>query len=168
MAIQIEDGTGVADAVSFATAAELTTFATARGFDLPEGDTEKEQLLVKAGDYMLGLEPRLKGTRTTATQRLPFPRHSIPTGFAAGSYYGPDTIPPMVKEAQMRLAVSGHANGGVLRPDGAGREVVMKKTGPLETEYAKQGSGTIQPQFNAAMDLLKPFLKPNTIIVERA
>lgn len=156
MSLTIEDGTGVAGADSFASVAEARAFAAARGLTLPADDADVEPLLVKAADFILGLENQMRGDRTTSTQRLPFPRYDVvlPGGYNLNPY----EIPAQVKEAQMRLAVD--ANSNDLNPNGTGQEVIRKKVGPLETQYAEKGSTTVTPEFNAAMDLLKPLLLP--------
>ena len=153
MAILIEDGTGKTDAVSFASVAEAQSFAAARGFTLPATNEAIEQLLVKAADFMLQFETRFQGFRTFQDQRLPFPRVGIILfGFDTVQQ---DEIPTRLKEAQIRLAVS--ANTVDIRPDGTGQEVLREKVGPLEVQYAQRGTGTVDPQFNQAMDLLEPF-----------
>lgn len=153
MAITIEDGTGKADAVSFASVAEAQAFATARGFTLPAAEADIEKLLVKAADFLLQFETRFQGFRTFQGQRLPFPRAGVLLyGF---DVVDQDEVPTRLKEAQIRLAVS--ANSVDIRPDGTGQEVVREKVGPLEVQYAQRGTGTVDPQFNQAMDLLEPF-----------
>jgi hypothetical protein len=154
MAIVVEDGTGKADAESFVTVAEAQAFASARSLTLPAPEADVEKLLVKAADFILGLEPQFKGLRSEEYQRLPFPRYNVTLhGWLVNS----NEIPAPLKEAQIRLAIS--ANTNELRPDGTGREVVRQKIGPIETEYSKQGSGTINPQFNQAMDFLRPLFR---------
>ena len=77
MSLTIEDGSGVADANSFVTVAEATAYAAARGLSLPATDAEKEQLLVKAADYLLSVEDRFKGERVAADQALSWPRSNV-------------------------------------------------------------------------------------------
>lgn len=155
MAFDVEDGTGKATANSFATVVEAQEFADERGFTLPTDSGDIEQLLVQAGDYLLGMETQFKGQRTNDGQRMPFPRVGVLLYQGVESIDN-DEIPERLKEAQIRLAISG--NSTTLVPDGAGREVIRKKIGPLETQYGESGSGTVNPQFNQAMDLLAPFL----------
>lgn len=163
MALTLEDGTGVADAVSFASVTELDTFAAARGLTLPDTQGEKEQLLVKACDYLFSLEDRMKGTRTTTTQRLPFPRTDV---VVYGALLASDAIPSRLKEAQMVLAVV--AVETELRPDSTGQETKRSKVGSIEEEFFESGDANSQPEFNKALDLMKPLLKSSTISVGRA
>ncbi len=158
MALVIEDGTGKTNSNSFATAAEAIAYAAARGFSFPSVEADVEPLLVKAADFLLGLEEGMKGLRTNQDQRLPFPRVRVLL-FRNVDYIASDEIPERLKEVQMRLAVSAYANSNVLIPDGTGQEVVREKVGPLEVQYAERGTGTVHPQFNQAMDLLAPFLE---------
>jgi hypothetical protein len=160
MSLTIEDGTGVANADSFATVAEAQAFATARGLTLPADDADVEPLLVKAADYLLGLEDQFRGTRTKEAQRLPFPRYDVwkPGGWV----YDSDEIPDLLKQAQIRLAVDAYTVD--LQPTGTGQEVLREKVGPIETQYAQRGTATITPEFNAAMSLLAPLLKPAGLI----
>lgn len=154
MAITIEDGTGVADAVSYVTAAEARTYASARGVTLSAVDAEVEALLVKAGDYLLSVESRFKGTRTTSVQRLPFPRSGV---YLHGDYYlGENTIPVALKEAQIQLAID--AQTVDLQPTQDGLSVTREKIGPIETEYST-ASGSTSPSFRKALDLLSPLFK---------
>ncbi len=158
MALVIEDGTGKTNSNSFATAAETIAYAEARGFSFPSVEADVEPLLVKAADFLLGLEEGMKGLRTNQDQRLPFPRVRVLL-FKNVDYIASDEIPGRLKEVQMRLAVSAYANSNTLIPDGTGQEVVREKVGPLEVQYAERGTGTVHPQFNQAMDLLAPFLE---------
>jgi hypothetical protein len=164
MALTIEDGTGIAGAVSFVTVAEARTFAAARGITLSATDSVVEILLVKAGDYLLGLENKFKGSRSTIHQRLPFPRYDV---FLPGEYYlGAYEIPAALKEAQIQLAME--AVNTDLRPTVEGYAVIREKVGPLETEYST-GSGSTSPAFNKVADLLLPLMRsPGRLSVFRA
>lgn len=154
MALVIEDGTGKTNSNSYATAAEAIAYADERGFDFPTATADVEKLLIKACDFMLGLEARYKGYRTNQDQRLPFPRADVLL-YDGVDYIAYNEIPERLKEAQMRLAVS--ANATELVPDGTGQEVVREKVGPLEVQYAERGTGSVNPQFNQALELLEPF-----------
>jgi len=155
MALIIENGTGVSGAVSFVTVEEARAFAEFRGATLPATDPSVEVLLVKAGDYLLGLEHFFQGYRSTGTQRLPFPRADV---YLPGGYSVPlNHIPALLKEAQIQLAIEGVSRD--IRPTGDGREVIREKVGPLETEYTAGAGGTVQPVFNKVWDLLLPLMK---------
>jgi len=167
MALVIEDGTGKTDSNSFVTAAEAITYAGDRGFSFPSVTADVEKLLIKACDFILGLENKFQGLRTEQNQRMPFPRVRVLI-FNNVDYIAFDEIPERVKEAQMRFAVSAHTSE--LRPDGTGQEVINEKVGPLQVQYAERGSGSVTPQFNQAMDLIAPFFENEggQLIVDRA
>lgn len=167
MALTIEDGTGFPTADSFVTVAEVRTWATDRGHTLPAVDADVEKLLVKAGDFILGLDKRFLGQRTIRGQRLPWPRINVVYNDGV-DFAEVDEIPELVKEAQMQLTVS--SVDTVLRPDGSGQEVIKEKVGPLEVGYSPGTGGTVQPRFNAALDLLAPLFRfgMNQAIVGRA
>ena len=155
MALTLEDGTGIAAADSFATVAEANTFATARGLTLPATDAAVEILLRKAADFLLGIEDRFKGTRSTSTQRLPFPRYDVilPGGYSLNS----NAIPDCLKDGQIQLAIDSQTTA--LNPVGTGREVIEEKVGALGKKYNPTGGSSISPVFNTALDLLAPILK---------
>ena len=52
MAITVEDGSGVAGANSYATVAQLMTYAASRGVELEIKDHAAEVLLLKGMDYI--------------------------------------------------------------------------------------------------------------------
>ena len=151
MPLTIEDGSGVADANSFVTVAEATAYAAARGLSLPATDAEKEQLLVKAADYLLSVEDRFKGERVAADQALSWPRKDV---YLYGSLEPlPDNqIPKALKNAQCQLAVDLVNND--LQPTDQGKEVQTETVGPLSTTYFRSGTSVAQPA--KALALLEP------------
>lgn len=152
MAILIEDGSGVANAVSYATAAEAQTYADARGLALPTDALDIEKALVTAGDYLLKYESNYQGARSGSVQRMSFPRYPV---YLYGSLVAADAIPESLKEAQIILAID-VAQGTELNPNGDGQETLMEKVGPITVQYAERGSSSVSPVFNKALDLLKP------------
>jgi hypothetical protein len=157
MTLIIEDGTGVAGAISYATVAEARLYASIRGLTLPVADAAVETALVKACDYLQSLEDQFKGTRTTpATQPLAWPRTRV---FLFGQTLSLDdaTIPQQLKSAQCQLAYDAVSTD--LLPQGTGREILSEGIGPLSTTYAKRGSDTVRPTLNKAMAILQPLLK---------
>ena len=53
MALIIEDGSIVEDANSFTTDAEFVAYADARGYTLPDTESVRDQLQIKAMDYLI-------------------------------------------------------------------------------------------------------------------
>lgn len=150
MALIIEDGTIIAGANSFATLVEARAYTDTRGIDFPAEDDEAEQALVKAGDYLLSYERRLKGSRVSASQTMVYPRRSV-TLF--GTPFPSDEIPQQLIDAQIVLAAYS-ADGVELRPVGAGRETRREEVGPIKLEYFEGGRSSITPVFNTATDIL--------------
>lgn len=156
MSLVIEDGSSPSGAESYATVAELRSFATSRGITgVPVGDTACEVLLRKACDFLGTLEGRYKGARTADDQPLSWPRSSVYL-FGTTTLFADDEIPTQVVTAQCQLACD--AITTELQPLGTGREVIKQKVDVIETEYGKTGGGTVQPEFNKAMGILAPCL----------
>jgi hypothetical protein len=156
VALIIEDGSGVANANSYATVAELSSFATARGLALPAGDAAREVLLIQACDFLEQFEPRYKGSKIDPSQELSWPRSDVFL-FDSQEALPTNQIPTALKRAQMQLAFE--ASKTDLQPTGAGREVVREKLDVIEVQYAETKSGTVQPEFSKAMTFLSPLLK---------
>jgi hypothetical protein len=156
MALTIEDGTGVADADSYATVAELDAFAAARGFSsLPATDADKEVLLRLAFDYVEAHRGQFLGTKANlGNEFAQWPREDV---CLDGEDLAATEIPRELKRAQMQLAVD--ANDETLSPTGTGQAVIREKLDVLETEYAEGGSIAPQPIFAAANKFLAPLLK---------
>ena len=126
MALVIEDGTGVAGAESYATAAELTTYATDRGITLT-GDAE--ELLLRANDYLETLQ--FIGYKLTKDQSLQWPRADVTID---GFGYQSDELPSELKVAQMEVAIAADQEAGPFAV--ISRETKREKFDVFETEYA--------------------------------
>ena len=151
MALIVEDGTGVANADTFATVAEAQAYATKRGLDMPADEADVEPLLIKAMDFIKSVEERFQGVRTFDDQLLPFPRMGV---VLFGNHLPDTTIPDILKEAQCRLAFD--AQSIDFFPNASGQEVIEEQVGPLKTKYNPTGSSTVQPIPNAALAILEP------------
>lgn len=161
MALIVEDGTGRADAESFASVAEADIYHAARGQgDAWDGADDKEVALRLATDY---LEQAFRGRwlsfRVTSTQRLSWPRAWVtmpdaPYGYGSWAAFIPNNVvPPEVKQACMELAL--RAVSGALAPDLA-RTAVVEKVGPIEVQYSRSAPAFVQ--YRAVELLLMPFL----------
>lgn len=150
----VEDGTGIAGANTYATVAEARAYATARALTLPVSDTAVENALILACDKLESY--RYKGKKTDEDNRLEWPRKDVFVGSAITAL-DDDFIPDRLKLAQCQLAYDSTLTD--LQPTGSGREVVREKVDVLEVEYAKEGSGSITPQFNKAESYLAPLLQ---------
>lgn len=138
MSLIVEDGTIVANAESYVSAATADAY-----FDGKQnaawaalGDDDKEAALRKAIDYMQGAyRMRWQGYRMEALQALDWPRSyvPIPDSNLFGLVYVPQTtIPLEVKKAQMELALIATTND--LAPP-LERNTLQETVGPLTTTY---------------------------------
>jgi hypothetical protein len=134
MALTIEDGTIVAGADSFATAAELVTYAENFGRVIPADPTAQEALLRRAALEM-NAKP-WKGRTVSQAQVLAWPRYEV----CLNKWLLPsDSIPAQIKAGQMALATEIHADD-LIDPATRQGAAVRKKVGPLEFEYAAASS----------------------------
>lgn len=180
MALIVEDGSGLADAASYASVTFVDAHQAARGNALWEtmGTAEKEQALRRATDYMeQAYRERWAGYLLNTTQALAWPRAFVPIkGFASGGFgigrasgYGAylpsNSVPALVQKACAEMAY--RAAGGELAPD-VGRLKSRTQVGPITVEYV---AGTSPHTHYRAIDLaLAPLLRgsANSISVARA
>lgn len=136
MALTIEDGTGKSDAQSYASAATLTAYATARGVTLTAADdAAKEALLIRAMDYIE--QQAFQGYKATEAQALQWPRYGVSIdGYAVGT----DTIPQLLIDALCEAATSIDAGTDPLA--NVSRETRREKVGEIEVEYSSTAAAT--------------------------
>ena len=127
----IEDGTGVAGADSYATAAELATRAAAYGWTVPADESAREVLLRRAAEAMNALS--WKGVRAGYGQALAWPRSDV---VVDGEYLPSDLIPAPIKYGQMALAAEIHADD-IDPPETRRGAVLREKVDVLEVQYAE-------------------------------
>jgi hypothetical protein len=165
MALIVEDGTIVAGANSFASAATARAYALARGITLSATDSVVEAQLLNAMDYFTLFTGRWRGYPVSETQTLVFPRTGISYIGPGGStlYYPDDEVPEAIVSAQIQLAMAIHSGVLALLPtQDAGLPIIKEKVGPLETTYAtpfQMGSYDWNSVSLPIVDLLlRPFL----------
>jgi hypothetical protein len=174
MALIVEDGTGKADAESYISVADASTYHANRGnaaWAALASDTVREQNLRKASDYMVQVyRRRWNGTRIKSTQALDWPRAfvlredfystglTIPDVSTGEFYYPSDEVPTEVKNACAELALK--AASGELLPD-LTQGVVMEKVDVLQIEYDKYSPQS--PRYTAIDRLLAPFLSGSSV-----
>lgn len=135
MALIVEDGTGRADAESYASVAQADAYHAARANTAwaPLDATLKEALLRRASEYMVGqYRERWKGQRTTSAQALDWPRYGVELE-DVGSNVASDLVPAEVRNSCIILALE--SNSGPLAPP-LKRAVKEKVIGPIKTVYA--------------------------------
>ena len=161
MALEIEDGTGKANATSVASVADVRNYAAARGLSVPAsgapGDTQIEQALIKAMDYLTIKVGCYQGEESVEGQALPFPRDGV---YIKGKLQADNYMPNSFKTAQILLALE-VLNGVSLMPNASNNAsdyVIKEVVGPIETEYADPTKFSGQPSFVAVESLLAPLL----------
>ncbi len=125
MAITVETGAIVANANSYVSTTDFTTYATARGITLTSG---AETLLVQAMDYIESLA--YIGTKYTAAQGLQWPRSGV---YIDGYLFDYDDIPQELINAQMQVAMAIDVGNGPLVT--ISRPTKRERVGELEVEY---------------------------------
>jgi hypothetical protein len=130
--LTIEDGSGLPDADSYATAAELADRAAAYGWTIPAGEAAQEILLRRAFEAMNALA--WKGSRTDGTaQAGAWPRRGVTID---GEVLPDNHIPAPIKYGQMALAAEIHADD-LAPPELQKGAVVREKVDVLEVQYAE-------------------------------
>ena len=140
--IIIEDGTVVPGANSYASEAELTTYAADRGITLTAAT---DVLLIKAMDYIESLS--FIGTKSSEGQALQWPRNSV---YIDGYYVESTTIPAALKTGQIATALAIDSENSPLA--NVERATKREKVDVIEVEY--MDSAAAQPivkTINAAM-----------------
>lgn len=145
--IVIEDGTGKTDSNSYASEAELTTYAGDRGITITGTNAI---LLIQAMDYIE--QQNFKGDKNTDEQALVWPRYNV---YVDNYYVDNDTIPVLLKEAQMEVALSYDAGNDPLAT--IGRETKREKVDVIEVEY--MDGARSNPYLAAAMNKLAKLTK---------
>ncbi len=130
MPLVIETGLIVPGAESFATAAELVTYAGNFGRVIPADPTAQEALLRRAALEM-NAKP-WKGRTVSSAQTLAWPRYDV----CLNKWLLPsDSIPAQIKAGQMALATEIHADD-LSPPEQRLGAISREKVGPLDTEYS--------------------------------
>lgn len=138
----IESGQGLADAESYATAAELVSYAEKYGRTIPATEADQEALLRRSADAMNGM--KWKGRKANSTQALAFPR----SGAEVDGEIKPSTlIPRQIQYGQMALAVEIHADDIDPPSQRTGAVVRERVEGAVDVQYAEipNSSGYLLP-----------------------
>lgn len=167
MALVIEDGTGVAGANSYATAAEVRTYAEERERSLPEDvtDAQIEAALLDAADYLNTLH--FIGFPVSADQTLTWPRCYW------NKFAHVTGMPAAIKRAQIETAIltmSGIDPLETVVPGDQVGSVIEDTVGPLTTRYsAISGSEVITAPVLTRIDaILLPWVYAGGVRLERA
>jgi len=140
--IIIEDGTVVPGANSYASEAELTTYAADRGITLTAAT---DVLLIKAMDYIESLS--FIGTKYSKSQALQWPRSNV---YIDGFYFVPTIIPPALKTGQIATALAIDSENSPLAT--VERATKREKVDVIEVEYMDNAAAqTIVKTITAAL-----------------
>jgi hypothetical protein len=163
MALIVEDGTGRADAESYISESDADTYFANRGNEAWADVENKEAVLRQATDYLeQAYYGRWKGYKTTATQRLSWPRRQVPLEdyYTWFSYIADSSVPLAVKHATAELAFT--AVSGDLAPN-VERAQASVQVGEISVTYDPASPQTTRyPKIDM---LLQPFLKGSSVMV---
>jgi len=150
----VEDGSGLANAESYISAAGADARMSAIGDATWAVLTtaQKEEALRRSTIYMeQAYRGRWTGLRMTREQALSWPRYGV---CVDGFYLPSDEVPADIANACADLALK--AAAGDLNED-LTRGVVREKIGPIETEYDRNSPQSVR--YRAVDMALSPYLK---------
>lgn len=156
MPLIVEDGTGLANAESYLSVADLKSYADARGRSYAgKADTALENALRIATNYV-DTKWRYKGDRATALQALEFPRTSL----IDWSGYSITGIPGRLKNATAELALKSLTDDINADQDRGGK-VVSESVGSVSISYAADApAGRV---YTLAMGFLQPYIRDGSV-----
>jgi len=151
--VTVEDGTGVANANSYVSVADVKAYANQRGVVLPSTDDEIAAMIIKATDYLESFACKYQGRKTDCAQSLQWPRTGV---VMCCEDFPSDQIPKQLKSAQAS-AVLIQNEGLILQPNVTAADYVIEETvGPITTKYANPIQAGISATFTALDALLEP------------
>lgn len=157
MALIVEDGTGKADANSYASLDDANGYHSLRGHTAWTGaDEVKEAALVRATSYIDGqYGARWPGYRASGAQALDWPRDEA---YDRDGHLQ-DEVPTAVIVATIEAALIELSTAGALtEAQERGGAIVREKVGPIETEYSDVAPAqTTYPSIKLALSRLIPF-----------
>jgi Putative DnaT-like ssDNA binding protein len=139
MALVIENGSVVPGADSFATTAELVTYAANFGRVIPADVAAQEALLRRSALQMTSLP--WKGQTVSRDQALAWPRANVKR---QGWILPINEIPAQVKAGQLALATEIHADD-LVDPTTKTGAVVSETVGPISTTFAVASTAVSRP-----------------------
>jgi len=131
--IIVEDGSIVANANSYVSEAELSTFASNRGITLTG---TAAVLIIQSMDYIESLN--YKGFKLTDDQSLLWPRTGV---IVDGYLISSDEIPQELKDGQMQTCIAIDEGNDPLQD--SPRKTKREKVGDLEVEYSDSSSSVV-------------------------
>jgi hypothetical protein len=163
LALIVEDGTGLPDAMAYAAVQTADTYHRVRGNDAwlaaSVSQEAKAAALTRATDYLDGLyRARWAGRPATPAQALCWPRAYA---WVQGGYLPFDALPSALVRACCEAALRELQEPGGLAPDiYPGERAISEVVGPLQVDYAPGGSPTdVLPVVVAVERLIAPLLR---------
>jgi hypothetical protein len=143
MAFEVEDGSGIVGAVSYASVACYRSFCDERGIDLTGvSDTTIQKHLVSGTALVDTVRWNGRPRFLDNLRRRGLPRLDLKVGpgnahYAEGYIVPPDEIPWVVPEAVCILAEFERSTGeGLMVPRDPAKVVVEKEVGPIKKKFA--------------------------------
>lgn len=177
----LEDGTGLPNASTYDTAANIRAYCLGRGVVLATsddaGDLLVDQMITKGMDYLEGKRDLYQGWRFKTTQSLQFPRegvlaedrgyyseiYGIRNGFenliSTATYRTPAPLPQELKTALAALVFQVKKGVDVMPTQISGNFVTFQKLGPLERHFSEAVGVYMLPQMPVVDATLAPLLK---------
>lgn len=161
MALEVEDGTGKANADSYLAAADCTTYWTAHGAPTAwsSASSDAKDAALRLGTQYIDLKygGRFVGYRGSDTQALAWPRNAAydTDGYAIDE----DAIPTLLKQATAEAALRQLTESAGLIPDSTTSRSIVKEdrsVGPLSESITYAGSKPTLPYFPIIDLLLRP------------
>lgn len=156
MALVVEDGTGLPNATTWATRAELIAWAGARGITIPDDD-KSDKHLVLAMDYLALLDWR--GEPVNPDQGTPMPRIVYVDDCSDDLQFPGDSVPAPCKRAQLMLATASGQGFTLLAPTTAGARLKRRKVGPMEREFFDGGDDNTIATVPGVDELLSAYIE---------
>lgn len=128
MALVVEDGSIVSGANSYVSVAFANNYMSAREFSSPGNDAAVEALLLRAMDFLNGIDDWI-GNRTDTTQELDWPRMGVPA-------VDQDAIPRLLQNAQVELIRAIEEGIDIFPNRQAGEFITEERVGPIQTRYS--------------------------------
>jgi hypothetical protein len=143
MALNVEDGTIVANANSYATLVFIKSYAADRGVVISDDDPAvTTSFAIKATDYIETFARQFVGTQKTVGQSLSWPRSNVT--YSDGTPFPDNVIPITLQQAEAQLVIE-QMQGIDLMPSVNTPMVIREKIDVLETQYSEKIGVSLQP-----------------------
>ena len=124
-----ETGTGSTSSTSYVSEVDFTAYNSERNVTLTGSNGTASEVLILAMDYLESKD--FIGNKGSSSQSLQWPRSGA---VLDGYYIDSDSIPLLLQEAQMEIAIS--VDVGANPMSNMGRETISEVVGDIEVEYS--------------------------------